>query len=88
MEYGQPGEALESFRREWILGNQAYLINAEGQRLVNAGVQMYGNTPRGVGISYLFQITEEPAKYQLVYESPTSIGEHTVDFLLRDIPLP
>jgi hypothetical protein len=87
VEFGDAAGALDSFRG-WVMSNRAYLLDAQGGRLENVGFQTYAASSNGVGISYLFQINQDPNSYQLVYESPSSITRQTIQFRLEDIPLP
>ncbi|GIW97414.1 MAG: hypothetical protein KatS3mg111_0747 [Pirellulaceae bacterium] len=87
VEFGDPQGALESFRG-WILSNKAYLRDDEGHRINDVGFQTYGMTSNSVGIAYLFQINADPDDYELIYESPAGIVRHTVQFELKELPLP
>lgn len=85
--FGDAQGALESFRG-WILSNQAYLLDANGKKMENVGLQTYAITPNAVGIAYLFQINADPDSYKLVYESPSTITKQTFSYELVDIELP
>jgi hypothetical protein len=87
VEFRDSQGALDSFRG-WILSNEAYLLDANQKRMENVGLQTYAITPNAVGIAYLFQINDDPDKYQLVYESPGAITKQTVKYELQDIELP
>lgn len=87
VEFGDAAGALDSFRG-WVMSNRAYLLDSQGGRLENVGFQTYAASSNGVGISYLFQINQDPNSYQLIYESPSSITRQTIQFRLEDIPLP
>ena len=41
-----------------------------------------------IGISYIFDLGKDPAGKVFHYETPVSIVENEVEFVLRDIPLP
>jgi hypothetical protein len=85
--FGDAQGALESYR-SWILSNEAYLLDKNGNRLEHVSLQTYAMRPNGVGIAYMFQINSDPDNWKLVYESPASMTTHTVEFELNDIPLP
>lgn len=87
VEFGDSKGALESYRG-WILSNRAYLLDANDQQLENVGFQTYGANDKGVGISYMFQLNADPDSYKLIYESPSSIRRQTIDYELKNIPLP
>ncbi len=87
VEFGNAQGALESFRG-WILSNQAYLLDPNDRRVENVGYQTYAVTQNAVGIAYLFQINGDPNEFTLVYESPGSVTKQTVNYELRNIPLP
>ena len=87
VEFGDSHGALDSFRG-WILSNEAYLRDADGQRMENVGLNTYAVTPNAVGITYLFQINGDPKDYKLIYESPAAITTQKIEYELRDIELP
>lgn len=87
VEFGDAAGALDSFRG-WVMSNRAYLSDAAGGRIENVGFQTYSASSNGVGMSYLFQINQDPNLYQLIYESPSAVTRQTVDFELKHIPLP
>jgi hypothetical protein len=87
VEFGDSAGALESYRG-WVMSNRAYLVDPVGKVLENVGFQSVASSANGVGVSYMFQIAEDPGQYKLIYESPSSIARQTLDFQLNDIPLP
>lgn len=87
VQFGDSAGALDSFRG-WVMSNRAYLQDSQGTQLENVGYQTYASTGNGVGISYLFQINQDPSSLVLIYESPSAITRQTVDFEIRNIPLP
>ncbi len=86
-EFKESQGALDSFRG-WILSNQAYLLDANQNRLENVGFQTYAVTNDAVGVSFLFQINGKPDDYTLIYESPGMITRQTVSFEIENIDLP
>ncbi|MEM8734255.1 MAG: hypothetical protein AAGG44_08535 [Planctomycetota bacterium] len=87
VEFDDGQGALDSFRG-WVLSNEAFLLDAGGARVENLGLNTYAVTNNAVGIAYLFQINDDPNKFTLVYESPSSISRQTVAYELKDIQLP
>ncbi|MBX3421230.1 MAG: hypothetical protein KF752_06700 [Pirellulaceae bacterium] len=87
VELGNPQDSLESYRN-WILDSRPHLLDAQGKRLENVGFQTYSATGRGVGIAYLFQLQDDPDNCRLIYESPSSIKQQTIEYQLQHIPLP
>ena len=87
VDFGDSQGALDSFRG-WIMSNEAYLLDATGQRIKSAGSTTYAITPNAAGIAYLFEVEGNAQDYRLVYESPSAISMQTVKYNLRDIELP
>lgn len=87
VELQDAGRALES-HRQWIFENDVYAVDDDGQRLEHLGFQVYRQTAGGVGVSYLFDLGASVNDWTVVYESPTSVVQDEVTFVLRDIPLP
>ncbi len=87
VEFGDAAGALESYRG-WIMSNEAYVLDAKGSRIESVGFQTYATTNNGAGVSYLFQISDIPDSFKLVYESPSVIVRQTINFELDGIPLP
>lgn len=86
VEFGDAQGALDSFRG-WIMSNEAYLLDPKEVRLENVGSN-FNVVSNGVRVAYLFQVNGDPNEFQLIYESPASISKQTVQFTLKDIPLP
>ena len=89
VDFADSHGALDSFRG-WIMSNEAYLLDATGQRLDNVGARNYAVAPHAAGVAYLFDIDNNDGAqdYKLVYESPAAIAMQTVQYQLRDIELP
>ncbi len=87
VEFGDSQGALDSYRG-WILSNRAYILDAKDKQLENVGFQTYGASDNGIGVSYMFQLNEDPDNYRLIYESPSSIRKQTINYELKNIPLP
>jgi hypothetical protein len=81
------GNAFES-HRQWVFENPAYVMTASGKRLEHLGLQTYRQTPDRVGIGYLFDLGEKVEGNTFHYQTPISIIENEVDFVMKDITLP
>lgn len=84
--FDNPGKALES-HRNWVLQNEAFLMNAAGERVSNVGFETTRQTETEVGVAYLFDIGDV-AGHSFVYKSPAVVIPATVEYELRDIKLP
>lgn len=90
VELDSAGRSLES-HRQWIFENEAYVILEDGTRMDHLGYEVFRQTDSGVGIGYLFDFSpagSPPPGSKLIYESPTSVAQDAVDFILNDIPTP
>ncbi|EGF26594.1 hypothetical protein [Rhodopirellula baltica] len=90
VELDSAGRSLES-HRQWIFENEAYVILEDGTRMDHLGYEVFRQTNSGVGIGYLFDFGpagSPPPGSKLIYESPTSVAQDAVDFILNDIPTP
>ncbi|MCM2373265.1 hypothetical protein [Aporhodopirellula aestuarii] len=82
------GRSLES-HRQWIFENDVFVLLSDGTRKDHLGYQVFRQTGSGVGIGYLFDLGGSiPAGAQLIYESPTSVRQNEVPFVINGIPLP
>jgi hypothetical protein len=84
--FENPGKALES-HRTWVLQNEAFLLNAAGERVPNVGFETTRQTETEIGVAYLFDIGDV-AGHSFVYKSPAVVIPATVEYELRDIILP
>lgn len=90
VELENADRSLES-HRQWIFENEAYLRMPDGGRVDHLGYEVYRQTASGVGIGYLFDFggaDVPPPGTVLIYESPTSVIQNVVPFILNGIPLP
>ncbi|MCR9294312.1 MAG: hypothetical protein NXI32_16460 [bacterium] len=87
VQFGNAQGALDSYRG-WAMSNKAFVLDPTGRRLDDVGFNTYAMTNNAVGIAYLFSIAGDPAEHTLVYEAPATITRQTVQYELRDIPLP
>jgi hypothetical protein len=87
VKFDTPSTALES-HRGWILDNDVYFVDAAGRRTMPGGFEQSRQAKDEVGISYFFDLEDGPGKLDLVYRTPVTILEMTVDYELHDLPLP
>jgi hypothetical protein len=81
------GQTMDSFRG-WLAANDAYVLNAKGDRIANAGSELYEMNSESYGRTYYFEIGEKLEGCRLIFEAPGAVTEQHVDFVLKDIPLP
>jgi len=79
--------ALES-HRGWVFNNAAYLVDADGKRIDNVGLETTLQTEHEVGFAYFFERRGQLAGKSFVYETPAAILNVPVPFQLKNIPLP
>lgn len=88
VKFDEGGEAFAS-HRNWILNNEAYLVDPKGERI---GFGSYETTVQNneneVGVSYKFPLEGVPEGYKFVYRTPAAIVKLPVPFTLKDLPLP
>jgi hypothetical protein len=84
--FENPGKALES-HRTWVLQNEAFLLNAAGERVSNVGFETTRQTETEVGVAYLFDIGDV-AGHTFVYKTAAVVIPASVEYELRDINLP
>ncbi len=79
--------ALES-HRGWIFQNEAYLLDAQSQRVNHIGMETMRQAQDEVGVAYLFDRPEGLEGCKFVYETPVLLMQHEVKFELSELPLP
>ncbi|MCA9178994.1 MAG: hypothetical protein KDB14_31235, partial [Planctomycetales bacterium] len=87
VRFDEARESLES-HRGWIFQNEAYIVDAKGQRVANAGLEATRQSADEVGVAYLFPLKDGLDGCSFVYRSPAMILEMPVEYELKDIPLP
>lgn len=87
LQFDKAAGALES-HRGWVLGNEAFLVDAQGQRIEAAGYETTRQTVNEVGFAYKFVIEGGLDGYEFVYKTPAAIVEKSIPYELKDIPLP
>ena len=80
-------DSLES-HRGWIFQNEAFIVDAKGQRIGHAGLEATRQAPNEVGVSYYYALKDGLEGCQFVYRTPSVILELPVEYEIKDIPLP
>jgi type II secretory pathway component GspD/PulD (secretin) len=79
--------ALQS-HRAWAFQNLSYLVDKEGKRVDNAGLETTRQTKNEVGVAYLFDLPGGLNGLTWVYETPAAIIDLPVAYEIKDIELP
>lgn len=87
VRYDQTSGALES-HRGWIFKNQAYLLDAKGEKIENAGFETTRQGPTEIGLGYKFVLEEDPANYRFVYETPSALLKLPIEYEIKNLELP
>ncbi|MBN2021636.1 MAG: hypothetical protein JW809_02490 [Pirellulales bacterium] len=87
VRFDQASGALESYRG-WVFENEAYLETADGKRIDHDGFETSLRTETEVGLAYLFDLPEPPAKCVFVYKTPTAIVATEIKYELTGLKLP
>jgi hypothetical protein len=82
-----PNGVFDSYRG-WVLNKEAYVLDPKGKRLENQGFHTRRLADNEVGVSYLFEIPDNPQGYVFVYEIPGSVVKKTISLQMKNIPLP
>jgi hypothetical protein len=87
--FDKANNALES-HRGWIYNNECFVTDAQQNRIDNVGVEATLLADNEVGLSYKFDLGEEPkvADYGFVYRTAAAIIRVPVEFELSKIDLP
>ncbi len=84
--YDEANNALES-HRGWIFDNEAYILNSQGERIADVGLQSTRQDKNEAGIAYLFAL-ESLKGCSFVYKTPALILNLPVKYELKNIQLP
>lgn len=87
LRFDDASNALES-HRGWVFSNQAYLLDSNGEKIPNAGLESTGKSDNEVGVAYLFAVDNGLKGHKFVYETPASIIRQKVVYEVQDISLP
>lgn len=87
VRFDEAAGALES-HRGWIFQNEAYLLDPQGERLENLGMEVTRQEENEVGVAYLFDRPEGLQGCKFVYKTPILLLRHDVDYEITGLPLP
>ncbi len=87
IRFEAPATALESYRG-WMLDNEVYFEDAEGQRIAAGGLEQSLQTRDEIGINYLFDLPDGPGGMTFVYRTPLIVLELPLEYEFRDLKLP
>jgi hypothetical protein len=83
----EDNHALES-HRGWAFQNLSYMVDKDGKRIENAGLETTLQSKNEVGVAYFFDEPKGLDGLTWVYETPTAIVELPIDYEFKDIRLP
>ncbi|MBN1591558.1 MAG: hypothetical protein JW888_18735, partial [Pirellulales bacterium] len=87
VRFDEAGDALAS-HRGWIFANEAYLEDADGQRIANDGFETKSQSENEITLAYFFYLTNPPDKHTFVYKTPARIFTGQFKYELEDLELP
>jgi hypothetical protein len=87
VKFDEPSGALES-HRGWILENETFFQNANGERFEPGGFEQTRQSKDEVGLNYYFDLKDGPEKLDFVYRTPITILEVPVPYEFHDLNLP
>lgn len=87
VKFDDPGDALDS-HRNWVYTNEAYLLDANGQRVENFGMQAFRQARDEVGVAYLFDGEVGLAGCKFAYRTPVVIVNMPIEYELKGLELP
>jgi len=85
--YDDASNALES-HRGWIFNNEAYMEDANGQRIANIGLRGTRQGQNEAGIAILFDVEQGLRGCKFIYKTPALILNVPVEYELQNIQLP
>ena len=74
--------------RGWIFRNEAYVLDANGKKLDNLGLEETRRSADEIGVAYLFDLNGGPEGCRFVYKTPALILQVPVEYELKEIELP
>lgn len=87
VRFDAAGEALES-HRGWIYENEAFLLDAQGEKIEPAGLEATRQEPDAVGVAYVFPSDVGIETCKFVYKTPALFAKLAVEYELKDLLLP
>jgi hypothetical protein len=83
----EDNHALES-HRGWAFQNLSYMVDKDGKRIENAGLETTLQSKNEVGVAYFFDEPKGLDGLTWVYETPAAIVELPIEYEFKDIRLP
>lgn len=88
VKFDKAANALES-HRGWIYNNEAYLLDGQGNKIDNGGMEARLVEENEIGLAYLFDLSDvDLAQARFVYKTPAALFKVPVEFELKDLQLP
>ncbi len=87
IQFDEASNALES-HRGWIFKNDAYMTDASGQRIEQAGRRLISQDEDSIFVGFMFVLDQPLADCKFVYRTPSLIIRQPMRFELKDIDLP
>jgi hypothetical protein len=88
VSYQESAGAFDSYLVSWILNNEAYLIDSQGERVENGGFETTSRTENEIGVAYFFDVAGGLGDYKFVYKTPGTIYQLPVEYTLKALRLP
>ncbi len=83
-----PGSAPMESHLDWASNNVCYLLAPDGTKVENPNLERYAAKENEVGFAYVFPVDGKLDGYKLIYRSPSSMSEVSVEYSLRELALP
>lgn len=83
-----PGSAPMESHLDWASNNICYLLAPDGTKVENPNLERYATKENEVGFAYVFPVDGKLDGYKLIYRSPSSMSEVSVEYSLRELALP
>jgi len=84
IKFAETADSLAPHLASWVLDNEA----TEGKVVTNEGFETTALSTNEVGVAYLFDLPDGPAKYKFVYRSAATVHVLPIEYELRDLKLP
>lgn len=88
VKYAETFSAFDSHLVSWLLNNEAYLLDGQGQRVENGGFETTNRTEDEIGVAYIFEAEKGLAGHKFIYQTPSTIYQLPVRYELKGLELP
>ena len=90
MRFDQSSRATDTLQsyRLWVANNEAFLLDAAGQRVDHFGYETTLDNGNEIGLACTFDLKDGLQNCRLVLRIPTLIVDTPIDYELQDIALP